>query len=246
MPRRLAKALKRQLQFVHIGKCGGSTIEKFLPFSAVINEKYSSFYVSHVNGVTIDSSCDYLFCIRNPIRRAFSAFEWRKKLVLEDASPGQVQRFPGERKVLRKYQSLGCMARALYLPDGRLSQAVARDFCSVHHLRESISFYCRPLFGVLAPENIMGVVCQEALVEDCSRLLGVDVSGVRERRNVSKRRIDGDLDVTAMKNLKRFLVEDYQCLMALWSLGALDDQQLQRIMNNELRESNSSPADLDR
>ena len=127
-----------------------------------------------------------------------------------------------------------------------LSQAVARDFCSVHHLRESISFYCSPLVGVLAPENIMGVVCQEALVEDCSRLLGVDVSGVRERRNVSKRRIGGDLDVTAMKNLKRFLVEDYQCLMAFWSLGALDDQQLQRIMNNELRESNSSPADLDR
>ena len=238
--------MKRELQFVHVGKCGGSTVEKLLPVSSVIRDHYASFFQAHVFGVTVDANCDYLFCLRNPINRAFSAFEWRRKLVLEDPQPGQVDRFPGEREILVKYNTLGCMARALYLPDGRLNQVVARDFQSLLHLRESISFYCRPLFGVLAPENIMGVICQEALVDDCSRLLGVDVSGVRERRNVSKRRISGDLDVIAMKNLKRFLVEDYQCLMAFWSLGALDDQQLQRIMNNELRESNGSQADLDR
>ena len=223
-------ALKRQLQFVHIGKCGGSTIEKILPESAVIKEKYSSFFESHVSGVVVDSSCDYLFCIRNPIDRAFSAFEWRKKLVLEDAFPDQVRRFPGERKILRKYLSLGSLAQALYLPDGRLNQMVARDFGSVHHLRESISFYCRPMLGVLTPGNILGVVCQETLVADCNRLLGVDITGIRERSNASKRQIDQDLDAVAVKNLKRFLVDDYQCLAALWSFGALSDQQFWRVM----------------
>lgn len=240
MSQKSGHALKRQLQFVHIGKCGGSTLEKLLPVSTVINEKYSTCFESHVSGVVVDSNCDYLFCVRNPIDRAFSAFEWRKKLVLEDALPDQVRRFPGERKVLRKYVSLGSMARALFLPDSRLNQVVARDFDSVHHLRESISFYCQPLLGVLNPGNILGVICQETLAADCARLLGVDVSGVRERSNASKRRINLDLDVAAVNNLKRFLVEDYQCLAALWSLGALTDKQFWRVMTSSVEGVSSS------
>ena len=223
-------ALKRQLQFIHIGKCGGSTVEKLLPASPVISEKYSSFFESHINGVVLDPNCDYLFCIRNPIDRAFSAFEWRKKLVLEDALPDQVRRFPGEARILRQYKSLGSMAKLLYRSDGRLNQAVARDFRSVHHLRESISFYCSPLLGVLTPSNILGVVCQETLAEDCARILDVDVAELQERSNFSKRRIDQDLDLEAMNNLKRFLVEDYQSITALWSFGALSDQQFWRVM----------------
>ena len=226
--------MKRQLQFVHIGKCGGSTIEKLLSLSPIVKEKYSSFFQSHINGVVVDSSCDYLFCLRNPIDRAFSSFEWRRKLICEDALPDQVRRFPGERKVLRKYLSLGVMARSLYRPDGRLDQAVARDFYAVHHLRESISFYCNPLLALLTPANIFGVVCQETLSSDSARLLGVDVSSVRERSNASKRRIEEDLDAIAVSNLKRFLIEDYQCVAALWSFGALSDQQLWRVMRSSV------------
>jgi hypothetical protein len=226
--------LKRRLQFVHIGKCGGSTIKKLLSVSPVVSQKYSSFFESHINGVVVDSNCDYLFCLRNPIDRAFSAFEWRKKLVVEDSLPDQSSRFPGERKVLRKYKSLGAMSLSLYRTDGRLDQAVARDFHAVHHLRESISFYCRPLLAVVTPTNILGVVCQESLPADCARILGVDASGVQERSNASKRPISQDLDPAAVNNLKRFLVEDYQCLAALWSLGALSDQQFWRVMTSSV------------
>ena len=230
----MADGLKRQLQFVHIGKCGGSTIDKLLSLSPVVKEKYSSFFETHINGVVVDQNCDYLFCLRNPISRAFSAFEWRRKLILEDELPDQVRRFPGERKVLRKYRSLGSLARSLYRSDGRLDQAVARDFRAVHHLRESISFYCQPLLSVLTPDNIMGVVCQETLASDCNRLLGVDVSEVRERSNPSKRQIEQDLDASAINNLRRFLVEDYQCVAALWTLGGLSQQQFWRVMTSDV------------
>ena len=120
--------MKRQLQFVHIGKCGGSTVEKLLPLSPIVAKNYSSFFESHVSGVQINVNCDYLFCIRNPIERAFSAFEWRKKLVLEDQLPDQVNRFPGEKSILMKYGDLGSISRSLYFSDGRLNQDVARDF----------------------------------------------------------------------------------------------------------------------
>ena len=230
MARHLVKALKRHLQFIHVGKCGGSTVGKLLAISPIVADQYSSFFQSHINGVVVDSSCDYLFCVRNPIDRAFSAFEWRRKLVLEDALPDQVRRFPGEARILGQYKSLGSMARLLYRSDGRLNQAVARDFRSIHHLRESISFYCSPLLSVLTPNNILGVVCQEMLADDCAEILAVDVEGLQERSNESKRQIDQELDSEAVNNLKRFLVEDYQSLAALWSLGALSDKQYWRVM----------------
>lgn len=226
--------MRRQLQFVHIGKCGGSTVEKLLCVSPVISKNYSSLFESHINGVVVDPNCDYLFCLRNPIHRVFSAFEWRNKLVMKDKVPDQVHRFPGERKVLRKYKSLGAMARCLYRSDGRLDQAVARDFECVHHLRESISFYCKPLLDVLTPGNIFGVVCQESLAVDCTRILGVNASGLRERSNASKRLIHQELDYKAVHNLKRFLVGDYQCIAALWSLGGLSDQQFWRVMTSDV------------
>lgn len=228
--------MKRQLQFVHVGKCGGSTVGKILSVSPVVANNYYSYFESHINGVVIDSTCDFLFCIRNPIDRAFSAFEWRKKLVLEDMMPDQVRRFPGEARILRKYKSLGSMARSLYRSDEQVDQAVARDFQSVHHLRESISFYGRPLLGVLTPSNILGVVCQETLSIDCIRILDVDSVGVQERSNTSKRRVDHDLDAEAVNNLKRFLVEDYQFIAALWSLGALSNQQFLRVMKSSVEE----------
>ena len=226
--------LKRQLQFVHIGKCGGSTVEKLLPLSSVVAENYSSFFESHVSGVQVNVDCDYLICIRNPIERAFSAFEWRKKLVLEDQLPDQVNRFPGEKSILMKYGDLGSISRSLYFSDGRLNQDVARDFRSIHHLRESISFYCRPLLAVLNSHNLFGVVCQENLDADCAEILGVDALGVRERSNASKRVIEEALDSLAVKNLKRFLHEDYQCIAAIWSIGGLSDQQFWRVMTSPL------------
>ena len=187
-----------------------------------------------MSGVQVNVNCDYLFCIRNPIERAFSAFEWRKKLVLEDQLPDQVNRFPGEKSILLKYGDFGSISRSLYCSDGRLNQDVARDFRSIHHLRESISFYCRPLLAVLNSYNLFGVVCQENLAADCAEILGVDASGVRERSNVSKRVIEEDLDALAVKNLKRFLHEDYQCIAAIWSIGGLSDQQFWRVMTSSL------------
>ena len=222
--------MKRQLQFVHVGKCGGSTILELLSQSPVVSEKYSSFYESHVNGVKITSDCDYLICLRNPIDRAFSAFEWRKKLVLDDALPDQVDRFSGESAVLRGYGDLGQLAKSLYRPDGRLDQVVARDFQLVHHLRESIAYYVRPLLDVLSPDNVLGIICQETLSFDCERLLGVSAQNLFFRRNNSKRQSTHHLDQNARSSLRRYLADDFQCIASLWALGVLGDDQMMKLM----------------
>ena len=87
---------------------------------------------------------------------------------------------------------------------------------------------------MLTPGNILGVICQESLVADCARILSVNVEEVRERRNTSKRLIERDMDAHAVRNLKRFLIDDYQCITALWSLGALSDQQFWRVMTSSV------------
>jgi len=227
--------LARQLQFIHVGKCGGSTVFKLLSNSEIIKAKYSSFFESHVNGVNISDSYDYLICLRGPISRAFSAFEWRKRLVIDDASSGQSNRFFGEKSVLIKYGGLEAMAHGLYHDNGRLNQSVARDFGLIHHLRESISFYLTPLLPVLTPRNIFGVICQETLSADSLRLLGVDASALFERHNPKKRLMHSNLDQLAINNLRRFLVKDYQCISALWALGVLDDQRFFRLMNDGVK-----------
>lgn len=174
--------------------------------------------------------CDYLICLRNPIDRAFSAFEWRKKLVLDDALPEQVNRFSGESEVLREYEDLGKLAKSLYRSDGRLNQVAARDFRLVHHLRESIAYYVKPLLSVLSPDNVLGIICQETLSFDCERLLGVDTENLFFRRNNSKRHSTQYLDQNARLCLRRYLAEDYQCIASLWALGVLDDSQLMKLM----------------
>ena len=233
-PRRLTGEviclLKRQLQFVHVGKCGGSTIFELLSRSPVVAERYSSFFESHINGVKVTPDCDYLICLRNPIDRAFSAFEWRKKLVLDDALPEQVDRFSGESEVLRGYGDLGKLSKSLYRSDGRLNQVAARDFQLIHHLRESIAYYLRPLLPVLSPDNVLGIICQETLATDCARLLGVSAQNLFFRRNDSKRQWTQHLDQEARSCLRRYLADDYQCITSLWALGVLDDAQLMRLI----------------
>lgn len=215
---------------MHIGKCGGSTVLNLLHKSPLIAQKYSSFFETHVNGVIPSKSFDYLFCIRNPIERAVSAFEWRKKLVVVDSNPMQVNRFPGEYEALSKYSSLGDLALNLYRENGSLNQQVARDFALIHHLRESISFYVSPLMDVLSPENVHGVICQELMIEDCLKVLSTDPGNVSERRNVAKRSIKDTFSSQALFNLQRYLNKDYQCITALWSLGCVSDRQLKILM----------------
>ena len=221
---------KKILRFIHVGKCGGSTIEKLLSGSPLVASKYESVVHSHVCGVTVDSSCHYLICLRNPISRAISAFEWRQKLVVTDPPPNQATRFRGEYDVLKAYDSFSDLTSKLYQSDASLNELVARDFQLVHHLRESISFYLKPLLPILNASNVYGVICQENLSTDCEKLLGILPNGMAERKNYQRRESLSTLGEKAVVNLKRYLHDDYACLTTLWSKGILSDHQFKSLI----------------
>lgn len=81
-----------------------------------------------------------------------------------DEHPVQVVRFPGEREILNRYSSLERLAEVLYFPEtGVLNQLAARDFESIHHLRETFSFYLNLLLLMLRRDNTSGIIVQERI-----------------------------------------------------------------------------------
>lgn len=221
----------KTLHFIHIGKCGGSSLQEAIRLSPVVQNSYAKVLRSHVGGFKFVENCDYLIVIRNPIERAISAFSWRKKLVVHDEHPEQVVRFPGEREILNRYSSLERLAEALYFPEtGILNQLAARDFESIHHLRERISFYLNPLLPMLRRDNTLGIIVQERMNQDVKKILDVNLTS-DFKKNKDKLDSSRSMSSAAILNLKRYLAGDFKCITELWCLGCLDDEGYCLLMN---------------
>lgn len=204
-----------ELIYIHIGKCGGTSLWDAIQRSAPVAKRYPSIRKVHVATPPISHDADYLIVVRNPIDRVVSAFNWRLKLVVTDGE--QKDRFPGEFSVLTKYRSLNALAEALY-KNGVLVPSVAEDFLKIHHLRESISFYLSDLLTVIRRKQVFAVMATEHLDADVERVLGVkQVKRIHDNRagsNAEKSALSG----TARRNLRHFLAPDYDALNRLTRL----------------------------
>ena len=86
---------------------------------------------------------------------------------------------------------------------------------------------------VLSTHNVYGVICQESLTLDCERLLGIVPAGIAERKNYARREFPSTLSNLATANLKRYLFDDYCCLLGLWSAGILSDTNFRALMHGD-------------
>lgn len=213
-----------QTVLVHIGKCGGSTLRQALEDSASGVD-----LVTHVRQPPIGPQYRYYITLRCPLRRAISAFYWRRKLVLREAS--QATRFPGEAQILAHYVSLDNLARVLFHKDGSVNAMVQGQFRALHHLGEGISFYLQDLLAAVQPDQILGVLLQEQLEADLLRLFGLCSPG---RLNDNSQpdlhpahSEDRRLSLQAQNNLRRFLQADYACIKTLDAWGKLPAGYLQ-------------------
>lgn len=209
---------ENQLVFIHIGKCGGSSLWDAINNSSLVRKQFTRLHKVHMGKPPILEKSKYLIVIRNPISRAVSAFNWRYKLVVEDEV--QRHRFEGEWKILSKYKTLNTMAEALYKND-ELNEKVAREFQSIHHLKENIGFYLQDLLEHLTPEQLFGVLSTETLSEDVRHQLGVTSL---KRTYENGKYVNNDkmyLSELAYENLRKYLLADYQCLEKLVGLKSL-------------------------
>ena len=205
--------LDHKLFLIHVGKCGGASLNKSLHKSDVKFEKWV-----HIVQPPVSADNRYMIVTRAPIARALSAFNWRYHLVIETAA--QPDRFPGEREILMYYKSLNALAEALYFEDGTDNALAQGNFRSIHHLGESIAFYLDPLLNVIDKSQIKGVICQESLSDNALEFLGIPI----ERRVHAHRPNTPphllQLSIQARKNLLRYLHRDFACMSILdrWKL----------------------------
>lgn len=211
----------KHLVYIHVGKCGGSSVSSALRQSALVAKKFSTLTKVHIRKPPIYRNAKYMLVVRHPIARAVSAFNWRYKLVVVDEV--QKDRFVGEYDILVKYGSLEQMALALY-EDGVLNEKVAQEFRWIHHLKEDIAFYLSDLLENLVPEQLFAVLTTEHLNADIERFLGiVEPAKIHENHSVTPN-AKLRLSERANSNLRNFLKADFECLDKLADLRAYTDE----------------------
>ncbi len=220
-PRRIRSDHHEHLIYLHVGKCGGSTLLSAIRRSETIRLRFSAVSYAHFKKPTVYRNAKYMLVVRHPIARAVSAFNWRYKLVVVDEV--QKDRFVGEYDILVKYGSLEQMALALY-ENGVLNEEVAQEFRSIHHLKEDIAFYLSDLLENLVPEQLFAVLTTEHLNADIERVLGiVEPAKIHENHSVTPH-AKLRLSEHASSNLRNFLKADFECLDKLADLRAYTDE----------------------
>lgn len=210
----------RVLNFIHIGKCGGTSVRQAVYSSQKVRSLYDEIRTIHVARPIFRRNVDYLVVIRNPIERAISAFNWRFKIVVEQST--QSSRFKGEKNSLLKYKTLNNLAESLYNESGNLCAVADYDYRSIHHLREGIDFYLHHQFFALPSNLIYGVIIQSSLTQDCARLLDVDF--VPEKNKNSSRSVKSratNLSSLARTNLRKYLYKEYRCILQMREAGLI-------------------------
>ena len=218
-----------KLNFIHIGKCGGSSVLNALVNSEIIKEKYNSILYTHTIKPIYQRNEDYIITIRNPISRLLSAYNWRYYLVVE--SENQKNRFKGEWEILNKYKTLNNMAEKLFDEcTNSVDLKVSQEFEVIHHIRERISFYLLDFLDVVNINQIYGVLKQESLEQDCKKLLGVEIPHLKNHKSKTLPTYL-NLSEKALNNLKRHFSDEFTCVKKLFELGIIDEEDYKILEN---------------
>tara|TARA_Y100000296_G_scaffold87150_1_gene130090 strand:+ start:9083 stop:9781 length:699 start_codon:yes stop_codon:yes gene_type:complete len=218
---------QHQSVLIHVGKCGGSSLRKAISEST----KVSITGTVHIFKPAYIKNQHYYIVARDPIARCISAFNWRYKLVVEDKV--QKHRFAKEFEVLDKYKVLNNLVENLYNLDGKLNLEVAKEFETIHHLRERHSYYLKSFLKKCPPSSIKGVFMQESLNDDIEKYLGViNLNKPVEKLNIRNK--GNELSFLGKKNLVRYIEDDYHCLLKLNQLGLINRETMLNIFKNAL------------
>jgi hypothetical protein len=188
--------------FIHIGKCGGSTIVNALRNNNI------EFDRVHITRPQYHSDKKYLIALRNPVERFASAFYWRKYLV----STSQKDRFYREYDFFQKFTTIESLMQ---------SDITILEKQYVHHIKEDIHFYLGDFVNQCDPTNVMGIVCAENLNKDFENIFNVKTES--HINNNGKR--NKGLKEEYRESLKKYLHKDYLVIEKLNNLKLLTREQ---------------------
>jgi hypothetical protein len=194
------------LIFIHIGKCGGTTIAEELHQNNILHEEI------HMEEIKYDSSKKYLISIRNPIQRFISAFYWRYYLVCCDKNINQTNRFPNEKNILNKYVTVDKLAQDLK-NNQNIFNGDMKSHNYIHHLAEDIDFHLKNFINECPKDKIKGVICTETICKDMRTIFNVTV--IKNKKN--NKSFDKQITSETRDILKLYLKKDYEIIDKMYA-----------------------------
>jgi len=199
---------------IHIGKCGGNTV------NPILKKKYKIIH-KHIKTVKYNPIRKYIILIRNPISRFISAFNWRFNNVCVNKT--QELRFKGERDILNKYKTVNKLAEDIYRLNGTLKIDLSSKDNYIHHIYEDINFYIGDFLDKCNIENIYGVITTETIEADLKRLFNIEKEDIPH--NLKNKKYDTTLSVLGYNNLKKYLDKDYKCIEKMYKMNIITEEQ---------------------
>jgi hypothetical protein len=220
---------KRVINFLHIGKTGGTSFLIFFQEANVINRLFWNYRIVYVDHDSVSSKllsgelC--FFFIRHPMKRFASAFwyqkrishtYWGKKNNMEDS------------KHLQYFDNPTTLLKALQNKNASLHQEAKTAMLEVDHFRRDYQFYFSDAMNYINQWNVKFIgeqECYEASILRLAEIIGFSKASINiEKKNASHtdHGVHGNLDgkkifedmfpeemkiYNRLKNLKRQLDE---------------------------------------
>jgi hypothetical protein len=211
-------------QIIHIGKCGGSSVTEQL-------NKYNIFieYIHIRNNIKYNPKIEYIILIRNPVKRFISAYNWRKRLILNNNYLPENPLLKSEQKLFNKYNTLNNLAENIYI-NNKLNINFKDKKNYFHHIYEDINYYLEKILTKITKntKNNIKIITQEYISEDFEKIFN---KSLNIKLNSSNEKKDTYLSKLGLKNLKKWLEKDYECIEKLNNLQILSDKQYKILIN---------------
>jgi len=189
--------------FIHIGKCGGSTVRRFVKYNKEV----------HLTKVNFSEEDKYFISIRNPIERFISAFYYRKT---KYKSSVVKKYFIKENKMFNIVDNVYDFTENLFNYD-------IEDVNGIAHIGESISYYLDPIISKLNKDNVTHVFTTHFLDEELKKVVPTYKPTII--KDNSKNKPNKKLSKLSIKNLNKFLEKDFEIIEKLNNKGLLTDKQ---------------------
>jgi len=246
------KLQMRDLELIHIGKCGGTTVQKLFKLKSCHLIK-PSIYIKN-NKYNKNKNKKYIIWIRNPLKRFVSAFNYVYELINCDVSnldaknlslrnclaPGRIKNKIILGKIFtQEYNSLvnffktpNSLAEAITHLDKNIKEKALKLMNhTTEHIYKSIGWYLDNGEFVKKHKNsILFVGKQETMTEDIiklSKLLNYSIDNPKKKIRVNKNSNSKYLSPQAIKNLLEFYKNsDYKALQELHKQSFIDKETL--------------------
>lgn len=225
-----------KLAFLHIGKCGGGTLENNFKEE---NIKFKSYHIK--KNITHISQRRIVSFVRNPVDRYVSAFNWRYQEYYENNwKIKEIKEFR-EKELLAFFETADALALALDSTHENYDLAM-EAMSIIDHTGESIADYFVSSDVIKQnKEKIIFVGRLEHFDFDYDRLLKIlNINKTNKRVEKERKKIHlGSasrktiLSDKAIENLKLFYQKDYQIIQALIDQGFISADYIKEIQKTK-------------